>query len=161
MPCGGVPGCGVPVVPPCWGGAPAAAMPGGPPANEALVDLLPEAIADAPKAIAASAAMPAAALTIGCVIGDLLVEFMRERSRPALGGGRERAERWLRARGCSPRNVWRNAPATAPQRVGPRVASNEARHQSLGGPGMTRLVGKLSYANVVSSICLFIVLGGS
>src|SRR4051794_15901279 len=63
VPLGGIP-------PPCW------AAPGGiPPATAAVFDLPFDAIADAPNAIAASAAMPAAALRTGCDIGDLPVEF--------------------------------------------------------------------------------------
>jgi hypothetical protein len=65
---------------------PAAAAPRGPPANEAFVfELLPDAIADAPNAIAASAAIPAAALRIDPVIGDLPVEFMPKTVAPRAG----------------------------------------------------------------------------
>src|SRR3954447_24487904 len=49
-------------------------------------------------------------------------------------------------------------PRNAPRREWPHL---EAPRESSGRNTVTRIFNKLSYANVVSSICLFVVLGGS
>src|SRR3954469_16337184 len=83
----GVPKPGPPA--PGGGAPPCCAMPGGgapaAPATDALLGFPFEAMADAPKAIAASAAMPAAALRMDCLLGGLPFSFMAIKVAPRAG----------------------------------------------------------------------------